>query len=275
MKHKFLLLLWMLCWGMGGFLQAQDSDSLTKRDMRRIRNQQKEKYFILGIGATYNRILDKQMSGNNYYGAGGTFWWGRQVTTPKLMKSFHFFKGNVAGLFPPSLQSQVIMGMIESDVAYTYTLNTSKESPWTLRVGGFASLFGNLRFNTALGNSALNYDIMLSVGPAFQAERKFTIPLLELPALLDYRFRVPLLAYLNRLPDYSLPYFGSPKGFFMPFGRQGRVVSDLGLILPLRSGNLNRVRFAYTWDFYGYRESEIFVTRVASHALTIALQVKL
>ncbi|MEL6134994.1 MAG: hypothetical protein AAFR59_16665, partial [Bacteroidota bacterium] len=76
-------------------------------------------------------------------------------------------------------------------------------------------------------------------------------------------------------PDYSLPYFGSPKGFFMPIGRQGRVVSDLGLIFPLRSRSLNRIRFAYNWDFYGYRESEIFVTRVATHALTVALQVRL
>ncbi|MEL6135649.1 MAG: hypothetical protein AAFR59_20000, partial [Bacteroidota bacterium] len=173
MRYHIYFVWWIFFLSWGSIAQAQETDSLTKKDLRQIRNQQKEKYFILGIGGTYNRVLDQQMSGSNYYGGGTTFWWGRQVTTPKLMKSFHFFKGNAAALIPPSFQTQVIQGMIELDAAYTYNLKLKKDSPWNLRLGGFTSVFGNVRFNTALGNSGFNYDIMLSIGPAFQADRKF------------------------------------------------------------------------------------------------------
>lgn len=259
-----------------GNLQAQEP---TKKEIRKAKKAEKKaasrRYMMLGLGSGWYTFQDLQMSEGIYSGPGVLAEWRRWELYPKAKHDIIWFRfvGGLTTAFHEGAETQVA----QPEFRYTYTRNIAKWGPeekHIIRFGGYISAMANFRNNPSLGNSANHWDIMPSIGPAVDIDIPFVLPLFKTQSLFNYQLGTSIFAYNNSLPSYSLSG-GESSNHYWVFGRQGRLMSEASLIIPIRKSNSNLFKLTYNWELLGYKDSDIHKARFGQHNLSFTLMVNL
>jgi hypothetical protein len=230
----------------------------------------REGYLTLQLGSGLAQTLDARIAENRYIGLGtmiSSGWLGRN---PRRMLSYSL-ESRVLTFSQLNMENIGFNSYNQGRLAYLRALPLKGSQPGSLYLGGELSLLVNARILSALGNSAINLDLVPSLAAALQYERDVTLRLFKSPLRLDGGLRLPLLSYVLRLPQYGLSGLGGISSALAPVGDFTRVVTELGFGTAFSPRNPNRWRFAYQWDFYAYSDLDIHPLRVAQHALILQL----
>lgn len=270
---KNVTLLCLLSLLMTGLSAQEPSKKALRKEKRQIRKSLSRDYFILGLGGAYANLQDLQMSNSRYSGYGAYAEWRKWLIQPHGKHDIIWLSSGWAATRPP--HNGTTAQLFTPEMRYTYTRNIASWGHHNrIRFGGYASAFLAYKANNALGNSSDYVDFMPSIGPAADLEMSFTMPIVKVPSYFTYSLSTSLFAYLLRLPEYAISD-GTTATYWMPIGRQGRIMSEASLIVPLNKGNLNQFKLAYAWDFYGYQALDIYQNRTATHSLTFSVMIAL
>ncbi|MCI4671358.1 MAG: hypothetical protein MRZ79_24670 [Bacteroidia bacterium] len=259
-----------------GTAQAQEPSKKEVRKARRAEKKaQTQRYMMFGLGGGWYNFQDLQMSNGRYSGPAAQAEWRRWEISPKAKQDIIWFRaaGGLTTAFHGATDAQVF----QPEFRFTYTHNMAKwgaKNDRIIRFGGYVSMMANFRNNAALNNSSIYLDVMPSIGPAVDIEIPFVLPLFKTNSTFSYQAATSLFAFMNALPAYSLSG-GESANYFLPFGRQGRFMSEAAMIIPIRKKNANMLKISYNWELLGYRESEFFKARFGQHNLLFTLMVNL
>jgi hypothetical protein len=241
---------------------------LTKKDIA----QQENRFLVIGGGGSANYSIDTRSAQNHYEGFGAYANVGYQHEKPK-----GFYSVNIGSLTYNDLTTASGRGNVDNfryDFSFAYLRNMDfLNEKWTWRLGASADAIYNNRLNLNLGNDAVGHEGIASLGLATSLGRDFRL------IKRDWSFRaearLPLLAYINRLPEYSLSGWGGTSHAIKPIGAFNRLHTGFTVFKPFHKHTQNGFQVSYHWDFYGFNDSDIHRVRVGNHHLGLAMLIKL
>ena len=257
-------------------LQAQEEPGskklrkLEKKKARLERKLSKERFLHIGYVGTWNIIQDTKMARNIYQGPGFRLQVMESARSEKDFFQWGIRGGGIIGN-PPSEES-TLLGIL-ADGGVSYLRRIRKDDPKNIMyVGAYAQFLYAYRLNNSLGNSALNWDMVGSVGPEFKWLRN--IRLFRQDMRLEYDLKVPLLSYVRRYPGFSIGFEGADN-FFSPVGVFTQIQSQISLVKRLGRRTDNKLAFSYEWNLYDFQEDDIHSLGVAYHGLGVTLLIDL
>ncbi len=280
MTAKSIFWLLALC-SLTTVLQAQTDAPGSREEKRNLKKAAREElrqasthYLVLGLNSRYGVQQDLRLSPLTYRGPGIGMSMGDRKISPKSLEIFQLL-ASYNSLNPTHGESTTMNLYNDLSYAYLRDMGSLSRDNWKWYLGGEFSALTNVRTNTALGNSLAAWDGVAALGVSAAVLGSIELPLIHKEVALDYQLTLPLFAYINRGPAYSLPGLDPMVHYFKPLGSFTRVDSEMGLSFPLSKGNLNRLRFSYNWDFYGYADPTIHQVRSAQHKLGMELLIRL
>lgn len=273
---------WLLAFcALATTLYAQPDASVSREEKRTIKKAAREElrqasthFLVLGLDNRYGVQQDLRLSPLTYRGIGAGMSMGDRKISPKALEIFQLL-ASFSSLSPVHGESTTRNFYNDLSYAYLRDMGSLSRDAWKWYLGGEFSALTNVRSNAALGNSLLAWDGVAALGVSAAVLGSVELPLIHKTVFLDYQVSLPLFAYINRGPAYSLPGFYPMTHYFKPLGRFTRVDSEMGFSFPLSKGNRNRLRFSYNWDFYGYADPTIHQVRSAHHKLGMELLIRL
>ena len=228
-------------------------------------------YLTLSPAAMYVNLRDTRMTPLIYsgFGFGGTIQdfeihprmlWITTVTgylaAPTVPDVLPGFYQNIAG---------------ELDLDYLYRVpGIGRASGGELAAGGGISGGINVRSYDKLQNSALNFDIIVSINAGARWQHDFTI----LGRTISWFLygSTPLFSYVGRYPEYTLHGIQS---YWLPPWRFARATVESGLNTNLRWSEENRMQFSYRWEFTALDEIDgLHILRTGTHQVALSLAVR-
>ncbi len=272
----FLLLAVMAMMAQKAEKKAEKKQKRVERRERHLekkdRHQQENRFLLVDLGASSNYTVDTRMAQNHYQGGGAYASLAYQHEKPKgfydiQLGSFTYNSLNAA-------HEGASLDNFRYDSRIAYLRNTSAlGEKWLFRLGGSLDFTYNARINYNLGNDALGHDGILSLGLASSLSRELHF------FKRDWQFRadarLPLFAYLNRMPEYSLSGWGGTSSTFKPIGAYNRLNTGFSLFKPFHKHTPNGFQLSYNWDFYSFQDSDIHRVRVGNHQLGLAMLIRL
>lgn len=273
-------ILWLLLLGLPILLQAQESSSRSvhkeaRQEARAIQKDSQTKYLAMGLNGRYGLSQDFRMSQLTYSGFGVGVILAYRMRSPKVWEEF-VIDPSVSFQSASNEQSSLINPY--GGLSYRYLRHLTdlgSEQDWHLYLGGEVEALANARINNRIGNSAFHWEGIGALNLAAAIQKEVKLPLIKTPVSMDYQLMLPVFAYINRGPAYSLSGLDPQNHIFTSINGLSRVNSELGLTFPFSKNNPNKLRIAYRWDFYGFNDNEIHPVRSAQHGLAIELLVNL
>lgn len=237
------------------------------RDWRKQRLESTDTYILAVQGPGYAAIQDTRMTPMVYRAAGAALLFEDRTYRPReIVISSAFFQ------FSYVLTDGALDGSIRyvnprgaATIRYMRRLESIP-----LAIGGAVDLTGNWRILEPMANSALNFDIITSIGPAVRWEREMT--LFDRPARWHVGVSAPLVSYVVRVPEYNLSY-GTGTSYVAPPWKLYRLRFRAGVDRLLTRSDENRLSLDYRYDFYGLLENPHRLT-LGLHTLTIGYALK-
>lgn len=270
LKHSWLVVLALVLSATTTYAQFKE-----KRENRRAERQQKKSeqtsYLVLETAATYSNNQDFSTSNQIYRGAGIGLSIGEYKETPNSIRDYEGL-----GLVNNFISSQGGVSGFDWTIAMNYghlfILNDGT-SNWRIAAGPKVDFLTQVRLLLALGNSAAHWDGMFTAGAAGRVDKTVTLPLIKKSVNFYGEAHLPLVGYLNR-PSYGIPGWEviHQVGYI---GKMTRLETEVGIITPFRQDNPNQLRISYNWDFFRFRDNEIYRVITGHHALSIALLVRI
>lgn len=280
MKHFALTMLLLL---LASGLWAQKAERKAQRQQKRIERkekkrlkkdtrQQENRMLILGAGGSANYTVDTRMAQNHYEGSGAYMSVGLLHEKPKGLYNIKYAGFTYNSLTNAAERASVNNIRYDFSFAYMRNMNFSNDN-WRWRLGGAIDAIYNNRLNVNLSNDAVGHDGIVSLGLASSLDRNLHF------FKRDWRFRaeagLPLFAYINRLPEYSLSGWGGTSNAWKPIGSFNRLRTGISLFKPFHKYTPNGFQISYHWDFYGFNDSDIHRVRVGNHQLGVAMLIRL
>ena len=245
-----LLLGTALTWGQSGGdgEPGEDEDlNLFERFLRwrEARIERTDTYQLNLTGAGYAALQDLRMSPRIYRAPGFVTVSEQRDYRPResFLQSFFFQFAYPITEETLALEESYLNTRGTLDFIY---LRRVRELP--LQVGGGLSGTGNLRTLNSLQNSALNYDIVVSLEAAGRWQQEFS--LLGRPAEWHVQALTPLFSWVMRQPAYNVSYAGGSETWAFPWDFY-RFRFSVGLTRLLDRSDENRFSVEYAYDFYG------------------------
>lgn len=281
MQKIILSVLWFSLFALPSLLQAQDEPSprtIRKEARKEAKAEQKATqthYLVMGVNGRYGLTQDFRMSRSTYHGMGIGGILSYRMRSPKIWEEFLIdpsFTAQSTASGVASLQN-IYGGLDYRHLRHLKDLGAKQD--WHLYLGGSIDTRANVKINSALGNSAAHWEGTSSLNLAAGLQKNVKLPLIKKPVGMDYQLMIPVFAYVNRGPEYSLSGLDDQNHVFTSIWGLPRVNSELGISFPFAKNNPNRLRVAYRWDFYGFNDNEIHPVRSAQHGLAVELLVNL
>lgn len=263
----FLLVLFTL----SSTLQAQkrllpgDPDKKAlRKEKREAKKAATDTYMMSGISANWFTILDTRATSNVYGAPGGGFFATDIKRRPGVLQ--YFDNANLQYGFMTSFAEGSSGHIGRYTGGYSHLRQLKNDSKWDTYLGGgiYAQYTG--RFLPTLSNSLYHHDLTAALRIRGEVEREFRLRKKNI--ILQYRLQVPLVAYVNRWPEFGLSLRG-PAQYVAPIGVWNQVISEVALEGWLSDRNDNRWRLSYQWDWYAFRE-DIHRINIASHAVSFS-----
>jgi hypothetical protein len=243
--------------------------------------QTAERFLNLGLGYHFNTSLDKGMSSLKYKGSGITailgFHKSKNTTRHYFDMQFDF-----SSLKPKSKASLVYRYAAEISYSLDKAFLKPKWDKFRYWIGGNASILSTVRYHTAFGNNAYNYDVLLSIGPTGLIERDFKLK--KRTITLQYIATLPVLAMASR-PAFSSPqpesFYENPDKIFQSalqslelysWNKFFRFKNQFVLVYPIQTSNV--IQLSYTWDFYSISKIKQNKIQSATHMILIMAKFK-
>jgi hypothetical protein len=243
--------------------------------------QTAERFLNLGLGYHFNTSLDKGMSSLKYKGSGITailgFHKSKNTTRHYFDMQFDF-----SSLKPKSKASLVYRYAAEISYSLDKAFLKPKWDKFRYWIGGNASILSAVRYHTAFGNNAYNYDVLLSIGPTGLIERDFKLK--KRTITLQYIATLPVLAMASR-PAFSSPqpesFYENPDKIFQSalqslelysWNKFFRFKNQFVLVYPIQTSNV--IQLSYTWDFYSISKIKQNKIQSATHMILIMAKFK-
>jgi len=247
---------------------AKKEKRLDKKDTR----QQEARFLSIGMGASSNYTVDTRMAQNHYQGEGA--YASIQFSHQKPKGYYEVNAGTFTYNFLSTASDAASVDNLRYDYHMAYYRNVSTlGEKWLWQVGGSTDFIYNNRLNLNLGNDGYAHDIIGSLSMVSALSRDFRF------LKRDWHFRthahLPVVSYVNRLPEYSLSGWGSSVGAIKPIGWFNRLRTGFSIFKPFHKHTPNGFRFSYNWDFYAFDDSDIHKVRVGNHQLGLAMLIKL
>jgi hypothetical protein len=248
--------------------EARKALRLEKKETR----QQENRLLIVGAGGSLNYLVDTRMAQNHYQGLGGSLVVENQHEKPRGLYDIRMAGFQLNSLSAAHEQSGV--SNFRYDFRFSYLRNVDTlGAHWRWRLGGAADFTYNGRTHPSLSNDAYAHDLIGSLGMATTLDRRFRF--LKRDWQVEARADLPLIAYVNRWPGYSLSGSGESQQSVKPIGAFNRFHSRFSIFKPFHKYTPNGFRISYHWDFYAFNDSEIHRVRVANQGLSAALIIHL
>lgn len=251
--------------------QRQTERKEKKRETKDVR-QQENRFIVAGMGLSANYSIDTRMAQNHYDGIGAYAIIAYQHEKPK---GFYDFKiGSLTYNNLTNAAERAVIDNFRYDLHFAYLRNMKTAGDkWQWRLGGIADFTYNGRLNFNLANDGFAHDLIGSLGLATSLDRGFRF------IKRDWNFRakasLPLVAYINRLPEYSLSGWGGTSSAIKPIGGFNRLHTGFAVFKPFHKHTQNGFQISYDWDFYGFNDSDIHRVRVGNHQLGLAMMIKI
>lgn len=264
MKFRFLLLtLCLMTASLPSFGQKPEDQS--DRKARKLqRKAETDHYLVLGSGLATLTLQDTRMTPHVYAapGAGISF---SQIDTRRGVIKYSDYLNLQYGYMVP-LGAGSSGHAIRVSGGYSQVWEKQTSSRWSSHYGG--GVYGQLtsKILPALSNSFYHHEAAVTLRARAEFEREFRLRRRNL--IVQYRIQVPVMAYVNRVPEFGLD-LGLSKSYAAPIGRWNQVISEVGLEGWLSNRNDNRWRLSYQWDYYYFKEG-VDHLHAASHSLMFA-----
>ncbi|MFK7923981.1 MAG: hypothetical protein AB8H47_18630, partial [Bacteroidia bacterium] len=255
--------------------QAKEEVKTQKKAAKTLEKATQTKYMVMGLNGRYGLIQDFRMSGLTYQGTGPGLILAYRMRSPKVWEEFVV---DPSVSFQTSNNEQALLYNPYIGMSYRYLRHLTdlgSKQDWHLYLGGELEGRGNVRILSELGNSAAHWEGIGALNLAAAIQKDVKLPLIKTPVSMDYQLMLPVFAYVNRGPSYSLSGLDPQNHVFTSINGLSRVNSELGLSFPFSKNNPNKLRVAYRWDFYGFNDNEIHPVRSAQHGLAVELLVNL
>jgi hypothetical protein len=243
--------------------------------------QTAERFLNLGLGYHFNTSLDKGMSSLKYKGSGIT-----------AILGFHKSKNTTRHYFDIQFDFSSLKPKSKASLVYRYATEISyslgkaflkpKWNKFRYWIGGNASIFSAVRYHTAFGNNAYNFDVLLSIGPTGLIERDFKLK--KRTITLQYIATLPVLALASR-PAFSSPqpesFYENPDKIFQSalqslelysWNKFFRFKNQFVLVYPIQTSNV--IQLSYTWDYYSISKIKQNKIQSATHMILIMAKFK-
>lgn len=235
-----------------------------RKEKREAKKASTDTYMMRGTMANWFTILDTRATANVYGAPGLGFITGDIKRRPGVIQYFDNAQLQYGFMSPLGEGSSGHLARYTG--GYSHLRQINNDSKWDTYVGGgiYAQYTG--RFLPALSNSLYHHDLTGALRIRGEVEREFRLRKKNL--ILQYRLQVPLVAYVNRWPEFGLSLRG-PAQYVAPVGVWNQVISEVALEGWISDRNDNRWRLAYQWDWYAFNEN-IHRINVASHAVSFS-----
>lgn len=265
-KYLILLLIGLLT---AGSAQAQfkmpkrDPDKkAARKEARQAKKDATDTYLVRGSSLQWFTIQDTRATPNLYGAPGAGIITASIKRRPGVIQYFDNANLNYGYMVSLAEGSTGHLGRYTG--GYSHVREINNPSRWSTFLGGgiYAQYTG--RFIPALANSLYHHDLTAALRIRGEVEHEFRLRKKNL--IFQYRLQVPLVAYVNRWPEFGLSLRG-PAQTVAPIGFWNQVLSEVALEGWLSDRNDNRWRVSYQWDWYAFKE-EVHSLNLASHAIS-------
>lgn len=235
-----------------------------RKEKREARKASTDTYMMKGTLLNWFTIQDTRAT-SNVYGAPGLGFLSTDIKRrPGVIQYFDNARLQYGFMTALAEGSSGHLGRYTG--GYSQVRQIKNASRWDTYFGGgvYAQYTG--RFLPELSNSLYHHDLTGALRIRGEVEREFRLRKKNL--ILQYRLQIPLVAYVNRWPEFGLSLRG-PAEYIAPVGVWNQVISEISLEGWLSERNDNRWRLSYQWDWYSFAE-DIHSINVASHAVSFA-----
>lgn len=243
-----------------------------KREKRIEKRSLNTSFLVLETAATYSNSQDLSTSNQIYNGAGIGLSTGILKQTPKSIRDYE-----ILGLGSNFISSQGGVSGYDFTVAmnygYLFILNQGENNSWRIAAGPKLDFLTQVRYLPALGNSGAHWDGLLTLGAAGRVDKTIQLPLIKKDVRFYAEAHLPIGGYINR-PSYAIPGWEVIHQAAI-IGNMVRLETETGIIFPLRKDNVNAFRISYNWDFFRFRDNEVYRVITGHHALGLSLMVKI
>lgn len=224
-----------------------------------------ETYLIFSTQPVFTNFKEEKISNLLYTGGGLSF----SNTSEEYHKNWRFRIENFSVTFtysqPYTKSSQAFNPRINlGGWAYKKLIDLPEK-----RLFAGPSIYGisNVKIVPELANSSVSVELIpfLQVGGWYEQDVK----ILKRDFVAFTRLDFPIYGYMWRLPKFGLSGFDALGSSHRPFWRFQRINWEFGVERKLP--NLpNRWRLSYRWEFYHYKENEVFSTYTFYHYLGVS-----
>lgn len=253
-------------------INAQKTERKQERKAKKeLKKENQTSFLILETAATYSNNQDLSTSNQLYNGPGTGLSLGKYKETPKTIRDYE-----ILGLGANFISSQGGVSGYDFTVAMNYNylfILDSKPNDWRIAVGSRLDFLTQVRVLLPLGNSGAHWDGLLTLGAAARVDKTILLPLIHKDVQFYSEAYLPITGYINR-PSYGIPGWEVIHQFAY-IGNMFRIETENGIIFPIGRNNNNAFRISYNWDFFRYRDNEVYRVITGHHALGFGLMVKL
>jgi hypothetical protein len=234
----------------------------------------------VGMGASYQQVLDQRISPLRYNGPQATVY--GQVLLPTEKVAHEWYARFDVGLLGNGANNTEITAF-RTDISYFYWLNLNEWKGLQLQAGAGLTAYWSLLDVDVYTNNAFNNSVYSSINPGVKLGKEWT--LFKRSFLLEGRFFIPLISFAVR------PAYGSTtlegfinnetdeggfsrylnSGDFTTVFRHFRFNALYSLTYPLESGNA--LQLHYNWDFYSFDRPQR--VQAGTHLLAFGLLIQL
>jgi hypothetical protein len=245
----------------------------TRKAQKAAQKAQQQRFLVIGANGRYGLTQDFRLSELTYQGIGPGLIYAYRIRSPKAWEDWTF-DPSITFQSPAHGESQLLNGYLGFSYRYLHHVrDLGSAQDWKFYLGGETDSRANVKFNSSLGNSVATWEGIAALNLAAAVQKDLQI--CKRPLSLDYQLRLPVLAYVNRGPAYSLSGLDPRSHTFTSIWGLNRVDSEVGINFALAPNNPNRLRIAYRWDFYAFNDNGIHPVRSAQHGLLVELMVNL
>lgn len=250
---------------------AQRKRKEERKEKKAIKKENQTAFLILETAATYSNNQDLSTSNQLYNGPGVGLSLSTFKETPKALRDYE-----VLGLGTNFIQSQGGVSGYDFTIAMNYGylfIVEQKPKDWRIAVGPKLDFLTQVRLLLPLGNSAGHWDGLLTLGAAARVDKTIQLPLIHKDVQFYSEAHLPIAGYINR-PSYGIPGWEVIHQAAY-IGNMFRLETESGIIFPIGRNNNNAFRISYNWDFFRYRDNEVYRVITGHHALGFGLMVRM
>lgn len=270
-KPLFIILFIGLLLPIHGNAQKRAEKKQARKEKREERKDNQTYFLILETAATYSNNQDLSTSNQLYNGAGVGLSLGELKFKPKTIQDYE-----VVGLGTNFISSQAGLSGYDFTVTMNYGhlfILDKQPKDWRIAVGPKLDFLTQVRLLPALDNSSAHWDGMLTLGAAARVDKTIQLPLIRKEVQFYSEAHLPIAGYINR-PSFGIPGWEIQHQVAY-IGNMFRLETESGIIFPIGRNNKNAFRISYNWDFFRYRDNEVYRVITGHHALGFGLMVRL